>query len=185
MMLPAPFSFGGRIARWSYFKGCLALAVFCLVPTFLAVTAYGQHRAGTVAGLVGSLLLLGLCAIVVIWVSLTLQARRCRDIGWPPGYMIPAWIAMQFLDPVLAQAAPAIVAGEDGSGTVLGAAFNIVWFLALTFWPSADAEILSHPSAPAALLRPRPEPVGAPFTAAEPRRAPASAMPARTTFGLR
>src|SRR5471030_930842 len=114
-MLAAVFSFRGRLNRLQYFLGSwgLGAAMFVLVVTVVA----------SVGGLAGggspdqsALLKLGLAAglaflvigPIYLWVSFSLQARRFRDIGWEPVFVIHAWIGLDIVDRLAVMGAPQI-----------------------------------------------------------------------------
>lgn len=179
-MLPVPFSFSGRIARWPYAKGCLALVAAAILPIVLALGALPSIRAGSSSAMIALAVLFVIFAVVMFWISLTLQVRRCRDIGWSPLVVIPAWFALQFADPFLAHLLPRLATGTHHDQTVIGIAVNLFMVVSLTFWPSSDEE--DSPSAPIRGLQ-RPvalAPSPAPLAVA--RSAP---LPMRPTFGRR
>lgn len=178
-MLPGPFSFAGRLARWPYVKGCLVLGMAGAIPVVLALGAYPAIRQGDNAALVVLVGLLALFGIVVVWISLTLQVRRCRDIGWDPWFVIPPWFALQIADPVLAIHVPSLALGRHDA-TVIGASVNLVLVLSLLFWPSADGDVAT--TAPIRERRVAPSPPAAPALASLPR---AAVSAPRTSFGRR
>ena len=104
-MLPVPFSFAGRIGRWSFFKASLALSISGIVPVILAVAFAGGIMNGKTAALIGLIVLVALFAAVVFWIGLTLQTRRCRDIGWNPLFAMLIWAGVQVGDVILAVSA--------------------------------------------------------------------------------
>jgi uncharacterized membrane protein YhaH (DUF805 family) len=134
----AMFSFHGRIARFPYFLGCLGLAGACFIPLILTLGLLSPVRAGNKAALVLLIGLLIACAVTIIWISLALQTRRIRDIGWNPLIVLPAWFAFQLADPVFAHFFPAFAIGRDHSHTTFGVVVNLILTGALIFWPSAE-----------------------------------------------
>jgi hypothetical protein len=81
--------------------------------------------------------------------TFTLQSMRIRDIGWDPVCVIPAWLALMFVDHVAAGRFPAWAIGQENQGTMVGGAVNLALLLALTFWPSAESEgVYTNPFEP-------------------------------------
>lgn len=199
-MFEALFSFRGRINRLRYFLSVLGLGMaagLLAVVGVIMIAGHGDLRdnLGALATL-GPLLLLALLILpVFLWISLSLQARRFRDIGWNPLYVIPAWIMADVIDFMLAKAVPALAIGKLHNQTLIGGLIGLVLSSALLFWPGragddpeAGAETRwPEPSAPAErrpaapARSPTPEPRPAPVA-----RAP-MAQPAaiRTGFGRR
>ncbi len=190
-MLEMAFSFHGRINRLQYFLRSLgfgmAIGVFVVVA---AVAAYSGLRQG--AGGLMLILLMVLLAIPVIvamfWISFSLQARRFRDMGWNPLYVIPGWIAFDTLDALVVRLNPALSVLPNAPHvhqSLLGGLVNLVLGGCLLFWPGRAEDDGSQPAA-----TPRP-----PKAPREPRQAAAArvAAPARvawdgtprTTFGRR
>ena len=146
-MLPEVLSFRGRLARWPFFLSSLALVAACFVPVFLVLGALTPIREGSKSALV---ILIGMCVVFaagMAWISLAIQARRLRDIGLNPLYVMPAWFLLRALDPVFATLVPKLAFGDrHQSHTMVGALIDVGLLLALLFWPSADADAPSATS---------------------------------------
>jgi uncharacterized membrane protein YhaH (DUF805 family) len=158
-MLEALFSFRGRINRLQYFGWGLALAgAMAVLAIPLVVLMIGAHVAGAPA--------VGLIALIVappfLWASFALQAKRFRDIGWNPVYVIPAWIAIDAVDLLVAKTAPMLAVGALHTHTLIGVLANLILGGSLLFWPGraddgaptvVDAD-WSRPPEPAPAVRP-------------------------------
>jgi uncharacterized membrane protein YhaH (DUF805 family) len=135
-MLEGAFSFRGRLGRLQFFLDSLALGVACFL--FVVAVAFfvmpAKSTGLAMAVVIGAVVLF---APVVIWVSLSLQARRIRDIGWDPVVVLVGWAALGVLDLVLAKLVPSL-AVPDQHGTFIGSFVNLAMSLALLFWPSSD-----------------------------------------------
>jgi uncharacterized membrane protein YhaH (DUF805 family) len=138
-MLGFLFGFNARIGRLHFFLATIALAVVMTAICYAIASAL-MHSSypGAVATafqmtwpVIGALLFFG-------WVTFTLQSMRIRDIGWDPVCVIPAWIAILIVDKLVAGKIPAWSLGHDHHGTIVGAATNLVIYLALMFWPSGE-----------------------------------------------
>jgi uncharacterized membrane protein YhaH (DUF805 family) len=182
------FSFSGRITRFPFFLGCLALAAACFIPVIATLGLLTPIQAGNRVALILLIGLLILFAAAMLWISLALQTKRIRDIGWDPLIILPVWLVLQVADPILAHFYPALAAGKGGGETLLGGMVNLVLFGILLFWPSADYELTS--SGPRSCPpKPNPPRLNEPRPAErEPivqRALPASPAPHRTSFGRR
>ncbi len=191
-MLAAVFSFRGRLNRIQYFLGSWGLGMALVVlAVILFVGALGGRSPGQPQNM-ASLGLTALFCIVVLgpiylWVSLSLQARRFRDIGWEPTYVIPAWIGLDLLDRVAVWAAPPIGVTPDSGVSWLGLLLNLGLGGCLLFWPGrppfdAAAVFDDVPEANPPPSRPQDQPAMARAPAA-PAARPASPAPAG--FGRR
>ena len=181
-MLETLFSFHGRINRLQYFGWGLALAgAMTALAIPLVVWMIAAHVAATPA--------VGLIALFIapplLWASFALQAKRFRDIGWNPLYVILGWIAIDAVDLLVAKTVPMLAVGALHTHTLIGALVNLILGGSLLFWPGrADdgssnvAETdWSRPPEPAREVRPTP-------TAPAAVRAPAwNAAPRQTGFG--
>jgi uncharacterized membrane protein YhaH (DUF805 family) len=141
-MIDFMFSFRGRIGRLRYFLSCLALTALLVVA---AIVVGGMAATGVAKANLGLLLPAGLLAIVVLpafcYSSFSMQARRIRDIGWNPLYVIPAWIGVDVIDRLVAQAVPALSMGPKIHETLAGLLLNVAFGLVLLFWPgSGDSD---------------------------------------------
>jgi uncharacterized membrane protein YhaH (DUF805 family) len=138
-MLGYLFGFNARIGRLYYFLSSILLAVVITVMIFSMVTSSlrGLAQDASLSQMKGPLV-----GIVVIFAlaSFMLNSMRFRDIGWDPVCVIPLWIALTFVDMVIAAKIPAVSLGHDHSGTVVGALMNLGLVLALTFWPGGSHE---------------------------------------------
>jgi uncharacterized membrane protein YhaH (DUF805 family) len=186
-MLDFLFSFRGRIGRLRYFLGSMALSmplVLMIVGIIGVVVSAGGGKLPLIP-----LLVMALFAVVSIPVflysSLSMQARRIRDIGWNPLYVIPAWIGVGVIDRLIAQAFPALSIGHLHFQTLPGLLLNLAFGLVLLFWPGGgDVDSASSRGAD----RPRPTTLAATPGPAYPARGATTAQRpagARTSFGLR
>ncbi len=143
-MLEGAFSLGGRIGRLRFFLDSLALAAGCVVLAILLVVLAAPVRHAALG-----FAFFGLCAVLVaapvLWVSLSLYARRWRDIGLDPLYLIPGWIVLEIADALVAARVPAWSLAEHG-GTALGALVNAGLTLALFFWPGREGADAAPPT---------------------------------------
>ena len=103
-MLEAVFSFRGRLGRLQYFVGGLALGMAIIVPLVMIGVSMFAHGGVGAKPPLGLLALFALVAVpLFLWISLSLQARRLRDIGWNPLYVIPAVFAVDLIDQTIAR----------------------------------------------------------------------------------
>jgi len=181
-MIDFMFSFRGRIGRLRYFLSSLALSAWLVLGGMITVGIAGVVRGGRpqLAPLLLAALIVIAAFLTFLYSSFSIQARRIRDIGWNPVFVISAVIGVGVIDRLIARAAPGLSTGVLLAGLV----FNMGFGLALLFWPGAgdsDSPGAANPRAD----RPAPPRASAPVQAA---RAPAPAQRptgARTTFGLR
>jgi uncharacterized membrane protein YhaH (DUF805 family) len=182
-MLGSAFSFRGRIGRLQYFMGVLATAAAFVLPIVAILGALGVRdaaSAGPALALIVLLLVVG--APVAIWVGLSLQARRIRDIGLNPLYVIPILFAIGLADQLVALAVPGLSVAGLHRQTPVGLLVSLATGAALLFWPGKAGA--APPSPSAGLITPDEPPRAA---AAEPvrgasapiRAAPVRAAPAR------
>lgn len=196
-MLSAMFSFHGRIGRMQYFLRCMALgAAIGVVVVIGCVSLIGGGglealRSGQ-APVAGSLVLIALPA--ALWSSFSLQARRFRDIGWNPLIVMSAWIVLDLIDFMVAKAAPALAAGSEHRGTMIGPLVGLVLSGSLLFWPGKGgggdetyAPPPLEPRDPVDRFRANPTPTPAPVRDPTPARAmaPVQAAAPVTGFGRR
>jgi len=183
-MLGAIFSFRGRLNRIQYFLGCcgagVGLVVLLMIVGGLAFAATGG-RSGPPSMI--TLAVVGLAMLVVVgplyfWISFSLQARRFRDIGWEPVFVIPGWIGANVIDRLAVMGAPQIAIIPGAGISWLTVVVGLFFAGSLLFWPgrgsSADVAAVFDDVPP-------PERSVAPAPAA-PRWSPA---PAATGFGRR
>ena len=142
-MLHNMLGFGGRMARFEYFLACMGLGVLTLLVVLALVLGFrpdggsiADYRTSVPPGLILTLLLVVLP--FYLWFSLAFQAKRIRDIGWKPIYVLPGWIAAVAFDRLVAHAIPGL-AVSAGGGTLLGTFFNLGMALCLMFWPGRPA----------------------------------------------
>jgi uncharacterized membrane protein YhaH (DUF805 family) len=138
-MLSAVFSFRGRLNRLQYFLGSWGLGVaFIVVVAIFLVTfvGVGQPTGATLlrAGLLG-FAALAVAFPLYLWVSFSLQARRFRDIGWEPVFVIPAWIGAGILDRLAVMGAPQIAVIHGSGVSWFGLLLNLGLGGCLLFWP--------------------------------------------------
>ena len=135
-MLGFLFGFNARLGRLHFFLATIAAAVLMTAVCF-AIAGHALQNARGVTPSLSSWQIIA-AAILFIWLSLTLQSMRIRDIGWDPVCVIPGWIAVAIIDGLLASKIPAIALGHQQPGTIVGALVNLALFLALLFWPSTE-----------------------------------------------
>jgi uncharacterized membrane protein YhaH (DUF805 family) len=172
-MLGFIFGLNARIGRLHYFLSVIGLAIAMTGICFLIVlAAYGGHPRGTTPSL-GAIMWPAIAVgVLFIVVSLTLQSMRFRDMGWDPVCVIPAWIAVQIIDALIAKKFPGLAFGPHHYSTGISAVVNLALMLALLFWPSADYD--SEPPPLGEPRRPDPAPRGGTGSVAAERLARAS-----------
>ena len=145
------FSFRGRINRLQYFFGSVGLGIGWVVIILVAGDlALGLARGGGLAGgLVGGLLLILLSLALLVgglWSSLSLRARRIRDIGWPVGPVMGGSILLMAMNFFMGfDAATSAFQAAQASGmpptphlsplSGLVSLIGLVLDLCLLFWP--------------------------------------------------
>jgi uncharacterized membrane protein YhaH (DUF805 family) len=132
-MLHNILGFGGRLGRLEFFVSCVVLG-FLLTLLFLVVIAgFASHieRGSRVLppGLVVTLYVVVLP--IYLWFGLALQAKRLRDMGWNPLYIIPGSIAVSVILSLLSPFVPGLAA--------LNVVLDVLLTLCLLFWPSQPA----------------------------------------------
>jgi uncharacterized membrane protein YhaH (DUF805 family) len=187
-MLETVFSFSGRINRLQYFASIVALTAALFVPVLMIGIGLLAHGGVGAKPPLATLALLGLFFLLAIppflWVSFSLQARRFRDIGWNPLYVIPGWMVFNVFDRVIAQFVPALTMGRLYHQTWLGLAVGLGLGCALLFWPGR-AEDDDAPGIGASWMRPSTPPPAAPATTATYTPAPSAAAASAPRFGRR
>lgn len=134
--------FGGRMGRLEYFLVSLVFALFMallILALVLGLAPHGLTPGNARASLGASSLLIVLLLVVVpiyLWFSLAFLAKRIRDIGWNPLFVILGWIGAIMIDRFVAMTVPAMALGH-GSGTLAGLLLNLFMYGSLLFWPSA------------------------------------------------
>lgn len=166
-MVGTILGFGGRIGRLRYLMWSLALAaaLTALVFTFVFGLAPDVMTRAAVAGLAIKVVLIVLP--IFLWATTALAAKRFRDIGWRPLYVIPGWALAILCDTLVALAMPALAIGESDQ-TPVGLSLSLLMVGALLFWPGREPDY----EAPdiAAMSRPHLEPARAERSTAMPRR---------------
>ena len=177
-MLDVVFGFGGRLNRLQYFMGGVALAVAAGLPMGL-IAGYVMANRTTTAG-VGGLLLAGLALLVIIpfflWIILSMQARRFRDIGWNPVLVMPALFVVALFDQLVARAAPVLAFSKLSHQTPVGLLIGLASSCALLFWPGRPSDDDSDHAFAAGWPQDEDTPRAAPRTAAPARRAAADIL---------
>jgi uncharacterized membrane protein YhaH (DUF805 family) len=145
-MLSAVFSFRGRLNRLQYFLGSWALGVVTVVLAVAVLASLGGMAGGRTpdrAALInlGVTALLALLVIgpIYFWISFSLQARRFRDIGWEPVFVIPAWIGGEIVDRLAVMGAPQIAVTHGMGISWLGLLLNLGLGGCLLFWPGRNS----------------------------------------------
>jgi uncharacterized membrane protein YhaH (DUF805 family) len=181
------FCFRGRIGRLRFLILNIVSAItFALAGHKLAGIADEFHLGVSTRTVV---IVVVPPAIVFFWVQISLHAARIRDIGWKPLIVLPAFIAFNLADRIVAYYSPAL-AFENKHVTIAAVVVNAVFYAAVNFTPSAYAYedgIMAtlFPASPLPRFRigsfrkPRPQPAAA---AAPPR--PTTAL-GPVTFGRR
>lgn len=133
-MIDVMFKFRGRLTRWKYFLTVVALSlgpVVVLAPLLYGIAALsGGHPPSKV-------LLIGLSLLIVIpevWVSLSVQTARIRDIGLPPIPVFAAAIVVNLLYLFAPKMIP--VSSVASAVSSICAIAGVGWGLALLFLPS-------------------------------------------------
>ncbi|MDB5704780.1 MAG: putative rane protein of unknown function [Sphingomonas bacterium] len=143
-MLHNVLGFGGRMGRLEYFLCSLVFAMLMLLVIVALFFGFAPHFGAAGAGGRSSvppgfiLTLLVVVLPVYLWFSLAFQAKRFRDMGWNPLYVLPGWIAAQVIDRFVAFAIPSL-ALAPGTGTLVGTLLSLFMGCALLFWPSAPS----------------------------------------------
>ena len=135
------FGFAGRIGRLGYCLMSLAIGVVAAMLIGLILGFMAPHYPDFGPRNIPTPILATVVLIVgpiIVWFSLVLNARRFRDMGWPPIQAIIGWLAVNILDKLVAMLVPT-VALASGNGTVLGLAINLFIIGALLFWPSESS----------------------------------------------
>jgi len=139
-MLDHLFGFNARLGRLQYLLACFALGVVMVAICF-AIVASGSIHIPRGSQLTWQMLgwpALGAVALFVL-ASLALQAMRFRDIGWDPVVVIAAWLAIMFIDAIVAAKMPDLALAHGHYGTIVGSIVNLVMTGILLFWPGSDA----------------------------------------------
>lgn len=139
-VLDLVFGLNSRLGRLQFFLATLVLAV--VMTAICVAIAMSVLRSVTLANIRPDDILKssGIIAAMVFFAlaTVTLYSMRFRDIGWDPVCVVPAWIALMFVDYVVAMKFPAYAIGQEHTGTIVGGIANLVLTLALLFWPGRD-----------------------------------------------
>jgi len=143
-MLADFFSFSGRLGRLAFFLRSLALFVAEIVVLAVGVAVFLAARGSPgvlVVALIGALAAL-VFLLAVIWSSFALQARRIRDIGWEPLYVIPGWIAVMVVVEILTGGAPGSAGwNAAASHSPITGLINLAMTAVLLFWPGKPSDL--------------------------------------------
>ena len=141
-MLHNILGFGGRVGRLEYFLIRMVFNLFMSPLVLALISGLAPHgvTSDSMRGSVGSpalvLILLLVVLPIYLWFSLALQAKRFRDIGWDPLYVIPGWIFANMVTIVFFIALPTMY-----WIAVIGLLFNLFMSCALLFWPSGSTGV--------------------------------------------
>jgi uncharacterized membrane protein YhaH (DUF805 family) len=140
-MLGFLFGFNARLGRLPFVLSMIALAVVS-VAIDLALSPYSIQQLASGAKPPANPFAWPLIfpTLGFLWIKLTLESMRIRDMGWDPVLVMPAWIAMGLVDNVVASKFPAWSIGHGHHGTLVGTMINFALLLALTLWPSGGFE---------------------------------------------
>jgi uncharacterized membrane protein YhaH (DUF805 family) len=178
-MINAIFSFHGRLGRLAYlgWMGAAAIVVFVIAFLFLLLGGVlsGMFSPDGMGPQILGILMGFTAAVVGIWTTLALQAKRIRDLGFAPlPWMLGVSVLMMADQWLVTQITVVRFFWPLAQYTPLGGLVATIYMIVLVCWPSADAP----PSPAEAPRKPEPSPV-ARRAAAKPRN------PNRTQFGLR
>jgi len=138
-MLDQLFGLNARLGRLQYFLACIALGV-AMAGVGFALAASGSIHVPRGSHLTWQMLSWPAASAVALFVlvMMTLQAMRVRDIGWDPVVVMAAWLAIVFVDAIVAAKVPGLAVGHDHYGTIVGSLVNLAMTGILLFWPSDD-----------------------------------------------
>ncbi|MDB5431138.1 MAG: hypothetical protein JWP35_2254 [Caulobacter sp.] len=132
-MLAAIFSFRGRVNRLQYLFGGTGLGVFVVILFVALLIGKSPKEMAAVVPLM--LLLVIPVGIGATWISLSLQARRIRDIGWNPVLVLPLWFVAVIVDKAFLPGFPHLSALQWSQQSLFGSLLNLALGGALMFWP--------------------------------------------------
>jgi uncharacterized membrane protein YhaH (DUF805 family) len=120
-MLTAVFSFRGRLNRRHYFLGNFAIGAVlaALGAALIGFSELAPTARPTLAMDIDAVLLV-IAAPIAVWSALSLQARRLRDIGLEPLFVMPLWIG---------------TLGLAQSWPMIAASISLALFACLYAWP--------------------------------------------------
>ena len=129
-MLTAVFSFRGRLNRRHYVFGNFAIgAVLALLGAALIGFSELAPTARPTLAMDVDAALLVIAAPLAVWSALSLQARRLRDIGLEPLFVIPLWIG---------------TLGLAQSWPMIAASISLALFGCLYVWPGRRGGLSSN-----------------------------------------
>jgi len=117
----AVFRFRGRLNRRHYFLGNFAIGgvLALLGAALIGFSELAPNAQPTLAMDIDAALLV-IAAPIAVWIALSLQTRRLRDIGLEPMIVIPLWIA---------------TLGLAQSWPMIAASISLALFGCLYAWP--------------------------------------------------
>ncbi|WP_156887053.1 DUF805 domain-containing protein [Pleomorphomonas oryzae] len=140
-MLGYLFLFYGRMGRlqyflWSYIfvPAIFFMALVVLTPVFAFSPFLNKSPVACYS-------LVAIPFVCFLWAEFSLQAVRIRDIGWKPGVVMPAFVAINLVDFAVAYAVPTLADGT-GMHTIVSTILGILSTLVLLFTPTDGQEIL-------------------------------------------
>ena len=130
-MLHNILGFGGRMGRLEYFLACMALGLLVSMLTLALIFGFTPHLGHGERGPMPtalSAMLLGVVLPIYLWFALAFQAKRYRDMGWNPLYVMPGSVAVYMVIGLLSPFVPGLIG--------LALLLNCGLGLCLLFWPS-------------------------------------------------
>lgn len=123
--------FGGRMGRLEFFLACLGLGFLMGLLVFALIAGFQPHieRGGKPSFPTGLIIVLVVVVLpIYLWFGLAFQAKRLRDMGWNPLYVIPGSIAAFTIMALLSPFVPGLA--------LVSLLLNFLQVLCLFFWPS-------------------------------------------------
>lgn len=130
-MLHNILGFGGRMGRLEYFLACLGLGFLVMLLVVALLAGFAPHiERGAKPSFPPGLMVMLLAVVlpIYLWFALAFQAKRYRDMGWNPLYVIPGSIGGLTIITLLSPFVPGLA--------LLGGLLNIALSFCLWFWPS-------------------------------------------------
>lgn len=123
--------FGGRMGRLEYFLACMGLGLLVCLLTLALIFGFMPHlghgeRGPVPIGL--PVMLVGVILPIYLWFSLAFQAKRLRDMGWNPLYVMPACFGVNMISGLLFPFLPPLL--------VVSGLLNLFMGICMLFWPS-------------------------------------------------
>jgi uncharacterized membrane protein YhaH (DUF805 family) len=133
-MLHNILGFGGRLGRLEFFLSCVGLGFLVMLLILALLAGFAPHFGRGATSLPPGLMVARYVLVmpIYLWFGLALQAKRLRDMGWNPLYVIPGSIAGSVILSLLSPFVPGLA--------VLNAVLSILMTLCLLFWPSQPAD---------------------------------------------